>query len=60
VTAPARLLLLETNVVIFLNRGGPIGHAIDARFQRSGDGWPANRVWTSLLVRQTPYSSRLA
>ena len=32
-TTASRLLLLDTNVVIFLTRGGPIGQAIDARFQ---------------------------
>ena len=32
-TTPSRLLLLDTNVVIFLSRGGAIGQAIDARFQ---------------------------
>jgi tRNA(fMet)-specific endonuclease VapC len=32
-TTPSRLLLLDTNVVIFLSRGGSIGQAIDARFQ---------------------------
>jgi tRNA(fMet)-specific endonuclease VapC len=31
--AASRLLLLDTNVVIFLSRGGAIGQAIDARFQ---------------------------
>lgn len=30
---PSRLLFLDTNVVIFLSRGGAIGQAIDARFQ---------------------------
>jgi len=29
----SRLLLLDTNIVIFLSRGGPIGQAIDGRFQ---------------------------
>lgn len=28
-----KLLLLDTNIVIFLTRGGPIGQAIDDRFQ---------------------------
>src|SRR6266542_6644163 len=32
-TTASRLLLLDTNVVIFLSRGGAIGQAIDARFQ---------------------------
>lgn len=32
-TTPSRLLLLDTNVVIFLSRRGPVGRAIDARFQ---------------------------
>lgn len=35
-TTPSRLRLLDTNVVIFLSRGGPIGRAIDARFQLRG------------------------
>ena len=30
---PSRLLLLDTNIVIHLVRGGSIGQAIDARFQ---------------------------
>jgi tRNA(fMet)-specific endonuclease VapC len=32
-TPPSRLLLLDTNVVIFLSRGGAIGQAMDSRFQ---------------------------
>jgi tRNA(fMet)-specific endonuclease VapC len=32
-TTASRLLLLDTNVVIFLSRGGAIGRAIDTRFQ---------------------------
>ena len=35
-TTLSRLLLLDTNVVIFLSRGGAIGRAIDARFQLRG------------------------
>ena len=30
---PSRLLLLDTNIVILLIRGGPIGQAVDSRFQ---------------------------
>jgi predicted nucleic acid-binding protein len=32
-TTASRFLLLDTNVVIFLSRGGAIGQAIDGRFQ---------------------------
>ena len=32
-STPSRLLLLDTSIVIHLVRGGPIGQAIDGRFQ---------------------------
>ncbi len=32
-STPSRLLLLDTNIVIFLVRGGPLGQTIDRRFQ---------------------------
>ena len=35
-TTPSRLRLLDTNIVIFLSRGSPIGRAIDARFELRG------------------------
>ncbi len=31
-STPSGLLLLDTNIVIFLVRGGPIGEALDTRF----------------------------
>jgi tRNA(fMet)-specific endonuclease VapC len=37
-TAASRLLLLDTNIVIFLSRAGAIGQAIDARFQLRARG----------------------
>lgn len=46
-TTPSRLHLLDTNVVIFLSRGGPIGHAIDARFQLRGH---ADRPLVSVIT----------
>ena len=32
-STPSRLLLLDTNIVIFLVRGGAVGAALDSRFQ---------------------------
>ncbi|MGH2360724.1 MAG: PIN domain-containing protein [bacterium] len=35
-STPSRLLLLDTNIVILLVRGGPLGQAIDRQFQLRG------------------------